>query len=127
MSGTLFKLPSKYIVWAICVFEYDTVIHRRTFIVVSCDINYHKINNLFFNWVTENPRVGSSILPLATMRTRVYSISYNKFTKVRKYHFGISSGPRTQNHKHITTTLMEDRNLSIREQSISMEFIRSPV
>ena len=53
--------------WEICVFEYDFVIHCRTFAVVSCDKIINIFNHLKINNVTENPRVGSSILPLATI------------------------------------------------------------
>ncbi|QLZ69479.1 hypothetical protein FOLKNPGA_02273 [Legionella sp. PC1000] len=47
--------------------------------MVSFDINYNKINGLFLNQRTENPRVRSSILPLATHEsqrlTRDFKIS----------------------------------------------------
>lgn len=41
----------------ICVFEYDTVIHRTTFAVVFCDKIYNKINSLLLKHMIENPRV----------------------------------------------------------------------
>lgn len=54
--------------WGFCVFGCDTVIHRTPFVVVSCGKKYNKINQLIIDYRTENPCVGGSIPPLATMK-----------------------------------------------------------
>ena len=45
---SLLKQFRKNQLWGIYVFEYDTVIHRSTFVVASFDEIYNKINWLFF-------------------------------------------------------------------------------
>ncbi len=51
----------------ICVFEYDTVRLNTPNVVFPATKKLFKYMGLKFTWWTENPRVGSSILPLATI------------------------------------------------------------